>query len=472
MQGMVGFVGRRQVASALLAFVLGTLGLIAPMAPADAATGASLSAPNSVPLPAPNGASPSAPNSAPRSESNFASHPAVEASTSRTVWLCRPGMAADPCTSSLQTEVVLASGARSLITPSVASASKFDCFYAYPTVSHETTLNSDLAVQKAEIATAIAQASPFSTVCRVWAPMYRQFTLFALQKLLTQGVSANDLAVLNTAYESLKSGFEDYLTHYNEGRPIIFIGHSQGASLLVSLLKQLVDGNPALRSRLVLAIILGANVVVADGSREGGSFSHIPVCSSNGEAGCVIAYSSFPSQPPATSFFGRPGQGVSLLSGQLATTGVHVACVNPAALGGGSAALDPFFPTEGLIAVPWVEYPDLYAARCETGGGANYLQVTKISGASDRRPVVTEPSGPDWGYHDYDINLALGNLLADTAAAEKTWSRALTVDPGRTASATARSSDEVACPSPSLVPLGSGTMRDEVADCSIGDRRT
>jgi hypothetical protein len=332
-------------------------------------------------------------------------------------------MAADPCTSSLQTEVVLASGARSVVNASVASASKFDCFYAYPTVSQETTLNSDLSVQKAEIATAIAQASRFSTVCRVWAPMYRQFTLFALQKILTQGVTANDLTVLETAYQSLKSGFEDYLAHYNDGRPIIFIGHSQGASLLVSLLKQLVDDNPALRSRLVLAIILGANVVVADGSREGGSFSHIPACSSKGEAGCVIAYSSFAGQPPATSLFGRPGQGVSLLSDQLATTGVHVVCVNPAAIGGGSAVLDPFFPTEGLIAGPWVEYPDLYAASCETGGGATYLQVTKISGASDRRRVVTEPSGPDWGYHDYDINLALGNLIADTAAAEKTWSQ-------------------------------------------------
>jgi hypothetical protein len=252
--------------------------------------------------------------------------------------------------------------------------------------------------------------------------MYHQFTLFALQQILVHGVTANDLTVLETAYQSLKAGFEDYLAHYNEGRPIIFIGHSQGASLLVSLLKQLVDDNPALRSRLVLAIIPGANVVVADGSREGGSFSHIPVCRSMGEAGCVIAYSSFPGQPAATSLFGRPGQGVSLLSGQLASTGVHVVCVDPAAIGGGSGALEPFFPTEGLMAVPWVAYPGLYSARCQTGGGATWLQVTKTSGASGSRPVVSEPSGPDWGYHDYDINLALGNLIADTAAAEKTWS--------------------------------------------------
>ena len=37
--------------------------------------------------------------------------------------------------------------------------------------------------------------------------MYRQFTLFALQQLLTHGVTANALTVLETAYQSLKSGF-------------------------------------------------------------------------------------------------------------------------------------------------------------------------------------------------------------------------------------------------------------------------
>jgi hypothetical protein len=332
-------------------------------------------------------------------------------------------MAADPCTSSLQTSVVQASGATSVVSASVATASKFDCFYVYPTVSREKTLNADLRIQKTEIATAIAQAARFSTVCRVWAPMYRQFTLFALQSLVAGGLGITALATLETAYQSLKSGFEDYLAHYNDGRPIIFIGHSQGASVLITLLKQLVDNNSALRSRLVLAIIPGGNVVVPNGSPEGGSFSHIPVCTSKGEAGCVIAYSTFPGEPPATSLFGRPGAGVSLLTGQTATTGVHVVCVNPAAMGGGNAVLDPFFPTEGLMATPWVEYPRLYKATCESRDGASWLQVTKVSGASDRRPVVTESDGPDWGYHPYDINLALGDLVAGTAAAEASWSQ-------------------------------------------------
>jgi hypothetical protein len=51
------------------------------------------------------------------------------------------------------------------------------------------------------------------------------------------------------------------------------------------------------------------------------------------------------------------------------------------------------------------------------------LQVTKVSATSDHRQVVTEVDGADWGYHPYDVNLALGNLVADTAAAEAAWSR-------------------------------------------------
>jgi hypothetical protein len=50
-------------------------------------------------------------------------------------------------------------------------------------------------------------------------------------------------------------------------------------------------------------------------------------------------------QPPANSVFGRPGQGTSLQSGQTAEAGQQVACVNPAALSGGAADLDPYLLT-------------------------------------------------------------------------------------------------------------------------------
>jgi hypothetical protein len=71
-----------------------------------------------------------------------------------------------------------------------------------------------------------------------------------------------------------------------------------------------------------------------------------------------------------------------------------------------------------------VAFPGLYSARCETGGGATWLQVTKANSASDKRPVVTEEDGPDCGYHTDDVNLALGKLAADVASAESSWKTA------------------------------------------------
>ncbi len=150
-----------------------------------------------------------------------------------------------------------------------------------------------------------------------------------------------------------------------------------------------------------------------------GSFNHIPLCNASGEAGCVLAYSSFPSEPPADSLFGRPGQGVSLQSGQTNTKGLQVACVNPAAIGGGTAELDPYFPSTGSVSTPWVNYPNLYSASCRTSGGATWFagcQELGILGFRD--PIVTEDRWPEWGFHVADVNLGLGDLVPDVAAAE------------------------------------------------------
>ncbi len=341
---------------------------------------------------------------------------------SGTVWLCRPGQAADPCTHSLATTSVPATGPRTVTTPTPAVDPAFDCFYIYPTVSTQQTDNSNLTVQPAEVDAAVAQASPFSRICRVWAPMYRQRTETSLARGLGSDPTADDIA-----YRSVLSAWRDYLAKYNDGRPVIFIGHSQGAAMLIRLLAGQIDPSTKLRGQLVSAIIAGGNVAVPIGRNVGSTFKHLPLCTSTGQTSCVIAYSSFPDRPPTDSLFGRPGQGVSLQSGQTATNGVQVACVNPAAIGGGTAALDPLFltvtmpPPAPSVSTPWVAYPGLYSASCRSTNGATWLQVDNEAGVGDRRPVVTETLGPEWGYHLDDINLALGNLLTDVALQEHSY---------------------------------------------------
>jgi hypothetical protein len=354
------------------------------------------------------------------SAASTASHRVADGSAGSTVWLCRPGQADDPCLAPLKATAVPPNGARSTQSAQADPSSKYDCFYVYPTVSTQKADNANLVVQPVEKAAAVAQASRFSQVCQVWAPMYAQRTEASLLKGL-----GNDPTADTVAYESLLSAWKDYLAHDNHGRPIIFIGHSQGAAMLIRLLSSQVDPDPSLRARTVLAILAGGNVTVPTGKSVGATFAHLPLCTAANQAGCVIAYSSFPSQPPADSNFGRPGQGVSLQSDQTATNGLQVACVNPAALHGGTAALTPYFlsatstPPPPAVTTPWVTYPDLYSASCQSAGGATWLQVGTLDVAG--RPVVTESLGPTWGYHLDDINLALGNLVDDVRGAEATF---------------------------------------------------
>jgi Protein of unknown function (DUF3089) len=344
---------------------------------------------------------------------------ASSSTRSATVWLCHPGTGSDPCAASLDATVITASGTRSVVSPATPTDTRFDCFYVYPTVSAQSTDNSNLAVGTAEINVAKAQAAPFSQVCRVWAPMYRQRTVASLLKGLGGDPTGDDVA-----YRSLLSGWADYLAHFNHGRPVVFIGHSQGAAMLIRLLEHVVDPSRTLRSRMVAAIILGGNVAVPTGKVVGATFDHLPLCSSAAQDGCVIAYSSFPSEPPPDSLFGRPGQGVSLQSGQTATAGVQVACVNPASIGGATGSLTSWFrsrtePSSSNVSTPWVIYPDRYTSSCESAGGATWLQVTGAPG--DDRPEVTETLGPSWGFHADDVNLATQNLVSDVRNEERAY---------------------------------------------------
>ena len=354
------------------------------------------------------------PGSPPAAPSPAATGQSGPASVASTVWLCEPGQAGDPCASGLQATVVPAHGARTVQDARDSAGSAFDCFYVYPTVSTEASANADLQVQPAETDAAMAQASRFSQVCRVWAPMYRQRTEASLLKGLGADPDADTVA-----YDSVLAAWRDYLAHDNHGRPIIFIGHSQGAAMLIRLLAGQVDPDPALRARTVVAILAGGNVTVPADQTAGATFRHLPLCTATAQTGCVIAYSSFPAEPPPDSLFGRPGQGVSLQSGQTATRGVQVACVNPAAIGGGTADLVPYFPTNPSATTPWVTYPDLYSAACGSAGGATWLQVNDLTIAG--RPAVGEQLGPAWGYHLVDINLALGNLVDDVTAEEAAY---------------------------------------------------
>ena len=262
----------------------------------------------------------------------------------RPVWVCRPGQAADPCASNLAVTAVTAAGTVEPATwPRSALASKFDCFYLYPTNSLADTANTAMAVTKNETIVALEQASPLSQVCDVWAPAYRSQTWTSVR----EGLSGNEKVMASTskvAYDSVLPAWQWFLAH-TQGQPVVLVGDSQGSAVVIHLISAQLDHEPSVLSRLLVAVLVGGNLQVPSGKTVGATFTKVPLCTSGTETGCAIAFSSYPSEPPADAVFGRPGQGTSLQSGQTAKAGQQVACTNPAALAGGPADLGPYMLT-------------------------------------------------------------------------------------------------------------------------------
>ena len=96
-------------------------------------------------------------------------------------WLCLPGRD-DVCAKPLPTTALNPNGYGSVGQAMVAKSPAADCFYVYPTVSQDTGLNSDLGAGAEEVAVATVQLARFGSVCRTFAPLYRQVTLAALPR--------------------------------------------------------------------------------------------------------------------------------------------------------------------------------------------------------------------------------------------------------------------------------------------------
>lgn len=333
------------------------------------------------------------------------------------LWLCRPGRRPDPCAASRRATSVSGTGAVTHQRGAPAGRRPVDCFYVYPTVSTQDRPNATITVDPQEVGIAEAQASRFSQDCRVYAPVYPQGTIEGLG-------SATRSHEQEVAYAGLLRAWHDYLDRYNHGRRFVLIGHSQGAVILTNLVQHEIDGNRALRRRMVSAILLGGNVLVRAGARTGGDFAHVPTCDRASETGCVVAYSTYMGNPPADGLFGRVGQGAPSLASAPSGVPLEVACVSPSALLGRGDALDAYFPTAGSTAehdlswwpqfeepTQWVRYPGLYTAQCRHADGAHWLDVAVHQGVVTR-PVVSAFPSATWGLHVNDVNLELGDLVA------------------------------------------------------------
>lgn len=122
-------------------------------------------------------------------------------------------------------------------------------------------------------------AGPFVRLGRIFAPRYRQASLYTLLTLREDAREARRFA-----YGDVARAFRFYLNHYNQGRPFILVGVEQGGALGARLLAEEIAPDPALRARLVAAYLI-ETVVPADAPP-------IPPCAARGQTGCLAAWAT------------------------------------------------------------------------------------------------------------------------------------------------------------------------------------
>jgi pimeloyl-ACP methyl ester carboxylesterase len=352
------------------------------------------------------------------------------------LWLCRPGLAANKCEVNLDATVIDTNGDATIEAFRPAANPKVDCFYVYPTVSLDPGWYSDWKADQMEAGVVQLQFARFASVCQLYAPIYRQTTLTALRSAgggrqptgerLPDGVGG---------YQDVVDAWNWYLSHENDGRGVILLGHSQGARVISRLLANEIEGKPA-QTRLVSAMIIGSTVLVPPGQATGGSFRSIPLCTAEDQIGCVITYATYrDTRPPAASArFAKEKDGML------------AACTNPASLAGGKGTTQAYFLAQGflngsggklqpawadpepVIVTPFVTTPGLVSTRCTTRAEFSYLELQVNADPADPRTdqlagEIVRANGPDhdWGLHLIDIDHSMGDLLRIAGRQADAW---------------------------------------------------
>ena len=166
-----------------------------------------------------------------------------------------------------------------------------DVFYIHPT-GYNGLENWNATVGKESthaIPTSLmlaGQASAFNGCGQVYAPAYRQASLFAYVQPQIAPQRNDGYQALDLAYTDIARAFDYFIEHHSKGRPFIITSHSQGSVHALRLLAEKIDATP-LYPRLIAAYVLGCSMPMDYFDRV---YKDIVPCTAPTQVGCLIAW--------------------------------------------------------------------------------------------------------------------------------------------------------------------------------------
>ena len=305
--------------------------------------------------------------------------------------------------------------------PDAQATARADVFFVHPTTyyrrgSWNQPLDDEGTNRFTDRVVIRGAASVFNACCRIYAPRYRQATLYALPLFDESGDGGR---ALDLAYRDVEAAFEHFLAHENDGRPFFVAAHSEGSLHARWLLERRIAGSAA-AERLIAAYLIGYGVGRRDLAEHVPEF---PICDSPTAQHCLVSWNAV-----------APGAAL------LEDTADHV-CVNPLTWREDGALAPPeanagavFFDAAEAAPIDLSAFETrllslLARTGEETDGAAAEARAPRVEvGAADAQCVdgrlvvreirsdVFRPS-PLWGdnYHGYDYSLFWMNLRENAA---------------------------------------------------------
>ena len=279
-----------------------------------------------------------------------------------------------------------------------ATIKAVDVFYLYPTAwtstdpdnPHVCAIDEPTMLTQAPEAFA-RQATAFETVGNIYAPYYRQDNGSSIDRLnVIAGIPTLDAV----------AAFDYYIKHFNNNRPFILVGHSQGATVLSNLLAGYMKDHPDVYRRMIAAYVIG-NPITDEYLTAN---PHLKFAEGPDDAGVIISYNTQaayfftqdPPVPPNPVLYGMVGRVINPINWKTDDTYADK-----------SESLGSFMPDHSLILQTMPHYAD---ARIDIAHGVLVCSTAEEPFISDLETLAGFPKGV---YHSFDIPLYYYDLRAN-----------------------------------------------------------
>jgi len=236
-------------------------------------------------------------------------------------------------------------------------------------------------------------ASAFNAAARIYAPRYRQATLYAFLDYETHsGIQAIDLA-----YSDVERAFDYFIESFHQGRPFILAGHSQGSNHGLRLLQEKIIGTP-LQKRLVAAYLVGMAIPDA--------IPGILPARSAADTGVVIGWTSYTGN--GNPQFLTRDMAIWYKGKYRKCEGLSLVQINPLSWESGGRAVPAAMNTGSLpFYDPLGDLPALIPKVTGADASGPVLIIAKpdvpgFAGSGPDTPLLNAEFGD---YHDYDYTL-------------------------------------------------------------------